>query len=84
MTISNHSFSMKRKIVVIQDDPKVSEILTFLITQSDKYEVVNVFSDFETSMKNIKQTRPHIVIADVFVANCSVYSFVNELKRSQV
>jgi DNA-binding NarL/FixJ family response regulator len=71
---------MKRKIVVVQDDPKVSEILTFLITQSDKYEIVDVCHDFESSMKSIKQARPHIVITDVFVASCSVFSFVNELK----
>jgi DNA-binding NarL/FixJ family response regulator len=80
MITVNQSFSLKKKILLIQDDSKATDILVYLIGKSERFQIVATCDNYGASLKMIKQTKPHIIISDIFSSGENILSFISKFK----
>jgi DNA-binding NarL/FixJ family response regulator len=82
MLTATHALELKKKVVILQDDSMATEILLYLIKKSERYDVVGVFNDYASSLKLIRRTKPHVIIADLVASGQDIRSFIEQFRRS--
>lgn len=70
---------MKEKILVIDDDPDIVEILLMRLEASG-YEV-HTAADGKEGLLRLKVTKPDLIIVDVMMPTMDGFSFVQEIKK---
>ena len=69
---------MKRKILIIEDDPVIRSELTALLKGND-YEA-SVITDFNNVIQEIKSIQPHLVLLDIKLPMDSGFSLCSQLR----
>ena len=73
---------MNKKILVLDDDPEILELLT-LILEEDGYEV-RALSCADTVFEDIKQFQPDLILMDIMLAGLDGRSICKEIKESHL
>lgn len=73
---------MAKKILVIDDDPHIVELLKSRLTASS-YLVVTAH-DGEAGLVQVEKEHPDLIICDVLMPKMDGYTFVRTLKRQDV
>lgn len=70
---------MSKKILVIDDDPNIVELLKRRLLAS-QYQVVTA-SNGEEGLKQVADEKPDLIIVDVLMPKMDGYTFVRTLRR---
>jgi len=70
---------MAKKILVIDDDPDIVEVLTMRL-KANGYEVTCAF-DGQEGLLRLKVDNPDLIILDVMMPTMDGFSFVQEIKK---
>jgi len=72
---------MSKKILIVEDDPIISEDLAMILQQGD-YEVVGQAYDGTSAMDMIKHRKPNVVLLDISlgtpISGLDIAAFINE------
>ena len=55
----------KKRVLIIEDDPEIRSSFAMIVDSSQKFTVVNSYSNCEDAIKHINSDRPDIVLMDV-------------------
>jgi len=55
----------KKRVLIIEDDPEIRSSFTMIVDSSQKFTVVNGYSNCEDAIKHLHTDRPDIVLMDV-------------------
>lgn len=69
-------------IVIVEDQPRVSESLTELINRSPGLRVICTYPDGETAVAKIPQLKPDVVLMDIGLPGMSGIECVRQLKAA--
>lgn len=69
-----------KKVILVEDDNIIREAFITLINLSDKYVVVNAFSNAEDALKNIKEDAPDICLMDIELPGMNGIEAISKLK----
>ncbi|TSJ36495.1 response regulator transcription factor [Mucilaginibacter corticis] len=56
---------MKKRIVIVEDNPRISEGFAAVIDQTQDYQVIGNYSDCEAALKNLAADAPDLVLMDI-------------------
>ena len=55
----------KKRVLIIEDDPEIRSSFAMIVDSSQKFTVVNSYSNCEDAIKHINSDKPDIVLIDV-------------------
>ncbi|MFZ1808634.1 MAG: response regulator transcription factor [Cyclobacteriaceae bacterium] len=55
----------KKRVLIIEDDPEIRSSFTMIVDSSQKFTVVNGYSNCEDAIKHLHSDKPDIVLMDV-------------------
>lgn len=55
----------KKRVLIIEDDPEIRSSFAMIVDSSQKFTVVNSYSNCEDAIKHINSDKPDIVLMDV-------------------
>lgn len=55
----------KKRVLIIEDDPEIRSSFAMIVDSSQKFTVVNSYSNCEDAIKHINNDKPDIVLMDV-------------------
>ena len=55
----------KKRVLIIEDDPEIRSSFTMIVDSSQKFTVVNGYSNCEDAIKHLHTDKPDIVLMDV-------------------
>ncbi len=55
----------KKRVLIIEDDPEIRSSFTMIVDSSQKFTVVNAYSNCEDAIKHLNNDKPDIVLMDV-------------------
>ncbi|MBZ0246538.1 MAG: response regulator transcription factor, partial [Cyclobacteriaceae bacterium] len=58
----------KKRVLIIEDDPEIRSSFTMIVDSSQKFTVVNGYSNCEDAIKHLHSDKPDIVLMDVELA----------------
>lgn len=59
------SSETKKRVLIIEDDPEIRSSFAMIVDSSQKFTVVNSYSNCEDAIKHLHQDKPDIVLMDV-------------------
>lgn len=59
------SSDQKKRVLIIEDDPEIRSSFTMIVDSSQKFTVVNSYSNCEDAIKHLHTDKPDIVLMDV-------------------
>lgn len=69
------------RIVIIEDDKTIREGYTFLIGQTEGYNVVNTYASFEDAAKKIATEAPDVILLDIELPGTNGVEAIPKLKK---
>src|SRR5471030_3146496 len=69
------------RIVIIEDDQIIREGYTFLIGQSEGYEVINAYASFDEAAKKIVADAPEVILLDIELPGTNGIEAIPKLKK---
>lgn len=74
-----HKRSLKKRILIVDDDLQVQKLLTIMLS-SKKYETETASSGFEAGAKVVK-FKPDLIILDLFMPEMSGFEVCRQIKK---
>lgn len=71
------------KVAIVEDDAKVRESLTFLISGSSGFSCIGAYSNAEVAMKELPQNWPDVVLMDINLPKMSGIECATKLKATR-
>jgi len=59
------SSETKKRVLIVEDDPEIRSSFTMIVDSSQKFTVVNAYSNCEEAIKHLNADKPDIVLMDV-------------------
>lgn len=72
---------MKKKVLVIDDDPNIVELIKNRLSVNG-YQVVTAY-DGEQGLEQVSAEKPNLVIVDVLMPKMDGYTFVRTLRKQE-
>ena len=73
---------MTKKILIIDDDPEIVELAKSRLV-ANHYQVVTTFSGAE-GLKQVELEKPDLILVDIKMPQVEGYTFVRELKKTEL
>ncbi|MEO0469682.1 MAG: response regulator transcription factor [Bacteroidota bacterium] len=70
-----------RHLIIVEDNAEVREGFTLLIDSSERYQVINSYSNCEDALANLKQDQPDVALMDIDLPGMNGIQGTAEIKR---
>lgn len=80
-SILNLNPSMRKKVVLIEDDPDIRELIEFILTE-ENYEVTS-FDCTRDFRKGMREQRPDLILLDIMLPDGNGIDLCGELKADE-
>jgi len=70
------------KILVVDDEPEASELLKYMLQESDGISVIGTAGDVDEAIGIMKREKPHLVLLDIQMPGKDGFQFIEQIQGS--